>query len=220
MKYLWAIATVTCAIFTVDALQASDALWSLLTVNTFAIAFLASIVATVLLVNPYGFAAVLRHELTHSLAALATFNRPVALQVNVDGSGSAEYRGRANWLIYLAPYFLPLVSLPLLIAGVCGFASGTAYTILLAIAAGFDLAVAWRQFGYHQLDLQYAGGKVVSTILVVSTGIVMWSFILIYGVTGSRSAVVELAIVAWNRALLAGATVVDWSYGGLACLIQ
>ena len=49
------------------------------------------------------------HELTHLLVALLFLNIPRELVVSSNG-GHAVYSGRSNFLITLAPYFLPTVS--------------------------------------------------------------------------------------------------------------
>lgn len=171
--------------------------------SPFGLALAAGFGSTYLLFRPYGFAAVLKHEIAHSLAAVMTFNRPVALQVKSDGSGLAEHRGTHNWFICLAPYFLPVMALPLLLIGCLGIASGTGYAVLLGLAAGFDLGVSWRQFGYHQVDLLHAG-KVRSTLLVASCATVCYTFVIAFaGAESPRIAITVLKTGAGQLAVWA-----------------
>lgn len=51
--------------------------------------------------------AIFEHEFTHMFAAILTFHRPKSLHIESDVGGSFGYYGKGNWLITLAPYFIP-----------------------------------------------------------------------------------------------------------------
>jgi hypothetical protein len=54
---------------------------------------------------------VLEHELTHALFAWATFHRVYELHATARSGGHVRYQGPGNWLIVIAPYFVPTASL-------------------------------------------------------------------------------------------------------------
>ena len=63
----------------------------------------------------YTFFLTLEHELTHAIFAWLTFHRVVDLRVTLTQGGQISYVGRGNWLISLAPYFWPTISLLLML---------------------------------------------------------------------------------------------------------
>ena len=155
----------------------------------------ASLLLSYLFVGSNGFIGVLKHELAHAVAAVLTFNRPVGLHVNTDGSGLHEYRGRANWFIHLAPYFLPLLTLPLLVLGWVGIAGGIWYQALLGVAAGVDLVIAGKQVSYSQPDLLRVG-KVRSTLLIGASAMICWIHVGLFGLRESLPRVAETYVTA------------------------
>lgn len=55
----------------------------------------------------------LEHELTHAIFAWLTFHPVVSLRATWSSGGSVRYRGEGNWLINLAPYWVPTLAVPL-----------------------------------------------------------------------------------------------------------
>ena len=155
----------------------------------FTISFIAGGIVVWLFIPVYSFAAVLRHELAHALVAVLTFNRPVGLQVSPDGSGLAQYRGSGNWFISLAPYFLPLATLPVLLIGSFGVVQSYCYQLLLGVVAAFDLVIGFRQIGQHQTDFAPTGYG-FGCFLCAAIGVLIWTPVFIFGWTLSMSQVV------------------------------
>ena len=56
----------------------------------------------------------LEHELTHALFALLTFHRVTNMRVTGFRGGRMQFVGRGNWIIMVAPYFFPTVSLAMI----------------------------------------------------------------------------------------------------------
>ena len=54
-----------------------------------------------------GFFRTFEHELTHLIAAKAFFAKMESLQVHASGDGEVRYSRESNFVIALAPYFLP-----------------------------------------------------------------------------------------------------------------
>ncbi|MBF0187761.1 MAG: M50 family metallopeptidase [Magnetococcales bacterium] len=69
-----------------------------------------SLLLFVLFRNRLNFWDTFHHESVHAVVALFFFNRVVGFRVTDVHGGLTEYVGRSNWIIRLAPYFLPLVA--------------------------------------------------------------------------------------------------------------
>jgi hypothetical protein len=120
----------------------------------------------------------LEHELTHSLFAALTFHRVKGLRVSLTRGGQMTYVGEGNWLITVAPYFFPTLSLILILA----------FAVIPVSMAGFVDAIVGASFAYHltstwretrsgQSDIKKAGiwfcGALLPTANVVTAGIVL-----------------------------------------------
>ena len=55
---------------------------------------------------------IVAHEMTHAFFALLTLHKVTGIRVEGDNSGgNMSFEGEGNWLIVIAPYFFPLLSL-------------------------------------------------------------------------------------------------------------
>ena len=102
----------SCAFFTFPLLQALIRLISETFNMHLGVYFLLPIIGTVVLWNLIpGLAGasftIFAHESTHMLAAVLTGHKPVGMKIEQDKGGSFSYLGKGNWLITMAPYFLP-----------------------------------------------------------------------------------------------------------------
>lgn len=99
----------------------------------------------------------LEHELTHAMVAILTLNRVTGLNATHTG-GVMQFQGFGNWLITLAPYFIPTLSL--LVLGMMSLAKATYYPALLVVM-GFTIAYhvqsTWHELHGQQPDLHQAG---------------------------------------------------------------
>jgi hypothetical protein len=105
-----------------------------------------------------GFTATLEHEFTHALFAWATFHRVVALRATLRSGGHMRYIGRGNWLIAVAPYFFPTLSL--LVIAVQAWLPGrdpTAAGAILGVTVAYHALSNWSETHRHQTDLREAG---------------------------------------------------------------
>jgi hypothetical protein len=100
----------------------------------------------------------LEHELTHALFAALTLNRVTGLNATSHAGGVTHYHGYGNWLVTLAPYFVPTLSL--LVLGIMQLAKNTHQPVLMAVM-GFTLAYhaqsTWHETHTQQTDLQESG---------------------------------------------------------------
>jgi hypothetical protein len=94
------------------------------------------------------------HELTHALFAWATAHRVTGLRTSWRGGGEVRFRGRGNWLITIAPYFFPTVSLLLLV--VLALVPGRVPLFegaLLGITVAYHATSTWLETHRRQPDL-------------------------------------------------------------------
>jgi hypothetical protein len=129
------------------------------------------------------FWAILEHELGHAIAHLAFFEKPKKLEVDVEkGQGKVESQGKGCFLTTLAPYYLPVFTLPLLPIALIApplFDKGVAF--LIGVTLGFHYAGIFRDFHRKQTDLKTTGfifAFVVMLILNVVFLIVILGFVI------------------------------------------
>ncbi len=99
----------------------------------------------------------LEHELTHALVAVLTLNRVTGLNATATG-GVMQFHGAGNWLITLAPYFVPTLSL--LVLGLLALAKAAYYPVLLAcmgLSLAYHTQSTWHELHGQQPDLKQAG---------------------------------------------------------------
>jgi hypothetical protein len=106
----------------------------------------------------FTFFVTLEHELTHSLFAALTLHRVKGLRVTATRGGQMTYVGQGNWLITVAPYFFPTLSLALILAfaaipiNVSGLDDG-----LVGASFAYHLTSTWRETRPGQSDIKKAG---------------------------------------------------------------
>ncbi|HFC91993.1 MAG TPA: hypothetical protein ENJ51_04195 [Leucothrix mucor] len=108
----------------------------------------------------------LEHEVTHSIFAIISLNRVVGLHATGGAGGVMYYHGPSNWIITLSPYFVPTLSLFILL-----FLSlvKTSHLSILFFLLGFSLAynflTMWKSIHYLQSDLVQSGWLFVCMFL-------------------------------------------------------
>ncbi len=104
------------------------------------------------------FFSTLEHEITHAVVALATLHPVTSIRATWDGGGSMSYTGGDNWLITIAPYFLPTLSIGLII-GLYGFLDSDASwpAAVLGVTIAYHVTSTWLETHAQQTDLQEVG---------------------------------------------------------------
>src|SRR5262245_22846660 len=104
------------------------------------------------------FIVVLEHELTHALFAWLTFHRVVGFRATLRRGGHVRYTGRGNWLISIAPYFVPTLSI-VAIAVLSWLPERylTYGSAALGSTFAYHLLSTWSETHRHQTDLQEVG---------------------------------------------------------------
>jgi hypothetical protein len=98
------------------------------------------------------------HELTHALFAWLTLHRVIGLGAALRSGSHIRYVGKGNWLIAIAPFFVPAFSLVLV--GVVSqlpiryLAFGSA---ALGVTVAYYVLSTWSASHRHQSDLREAG---------------------------------------------------------------
>lgn len=138
-----------------------------------------------------GFLATLEHELTHAIFAWATFHRVVGLSASLRGGGHIRYVGRGNWLIAVAPYFFPTLSILVILA--LTWAPGRNLVLggaLLGVTVAYHAISTWSETHRHQTDLREAG-LLFCLLFLISANALVYGLLLSYA-SGLRSITAHL----------------------------
>ena len=106
----------------------------------------------------FTFILTLEHEITHALFAIVTFHRVTGLRATAFRGGHVYFVGEGNWLITVAPYFSPTLSLFLLV--VAWFLPGFLVGVINFVIGGsfaYHITSTLRETHPGQTDLQRAG---------------------------------------------------------------
>ena len=127
------------------------------------------------------------HELTHALFAWATLHKVTGLKVTWRQGGACFFEGSGggNWLIAIAPYWFPTLSIaPLL---VLPWVSSTA-TLWVHASLGFvlfyHLTSTWRETHREQTDLKETGWMFAAAFLP-SANLLCYGLILCFALRGA-----------------------------------
>jgi hypothetical protein len=138
-----------------------------------------------------GFWAALEHELTHAIFAWATFHPVVGFGATLRGGGHIRYVGRGNWLIAIAPYFFPTLSL--LAIAVLTWAPGHHQVLggaVLGVTVAYHAISTWSETHRHQTDLREVGWLFCVPFLIAANAFV-FGLLLAYA-CGQRSLTAHL----------------------------
>lgn len=127
--------------------------------------------------------AIFKHELTHNIFAIITFNKPTGFTVRKSEGGMFEYTGKGNFLITLSPYFFPTISFFILLIFIFDLNFKTLFYIFLGLAAGFDFSSSIKDIHPFQTDLKKYG--YFFSLLIVLLGILFFWGILFSFVIGN-----------------------------------
>lgn len=138
-----------------------------------------------------GFLATLEHEFTHALFAWATLHRVVGFRASLRGGGHVRYLGRGNWLIAVAPYFFPTVSLlVILLLGLLPPRHASNGSALLGVTVAYHWFSTWSETHRHQSDLREAG-LLFCLLFLTAANALVFGFLLSYA-CGFRSLTAHL----------------------------
>lgn len=123
------------------------------------------------------------HEMTHLLIGLLFFKNPVAFWATESEGGFVQLYGH-NFIIGLAPYFLPTISFLLMPAIFIIQAKYLPhFFILLGLTTGYHIFSTIREFNYNQPDIQNCG-KIFSTLFLILMNIICYGILLAFVLGG------------------------------------
>jgi hypothetical protein len=141
--------------------------------------------------NRIGFWATLEHELTHALFAWATFHRVVGFSATMRSGGHIRYTGKGNWLIAIAPYFFPTLSLLAIV--ILTFAPKHHMAVggfVLGVTVAYHVFSTWSETHRHQTDLRECGW-LFSTVFLIAANAFVFGLLIAYA-CGQRSLTAHL----------------------------
>jgi hypothetical protein len=137
------------------------------------------------------FLEIFEHELSHTLTGAVFFNRVHLFAVHAKVGGVVEHQRASNFVIVLAPYFLPLFTLPLLpLRPFVNSPALNAIDLLIGITLAFHYAGLVKEFSSQQPDIQ-RGGVVFSFVVVVFFN-ALFAVLILSFVLGDYHRVVEV----------------------------
>lgn len=124
--------------------------------------------------------AIFEHEFTHMFAALLTFHRPKSLKIVPDEGGSFGFYGEGNWLITLAPYFIPTFPILMMLFSVIwlhlGYRLPDMFLPVLGMIFGYHLVSNASQIHGEQTDFAKAGW-IFSVLFLPTANLLTFGFV-------------------------------------------
>ncbi|MBI9031043.1 M50 family metallopeptidase [bacterium] len=121
---------------------------------------------------------VFSHELSHLIFAVLFFRKMTNFVVNED-SGMISYQGKGNWIISLAPYSMPFITMVLLAFAVVGGYENVTVKLVIIFSYSFYFSRMLQDFSWSQSDFEKTG-LLFSTLWVVGINIIILLVILFY----------------------------------------
>jgi hypothetical protein len=130
----------------------------------------------------------LEHELTHLIVGLFFLKIPVGFRVSAHEGGEVRHIGLGTtgktW-IALAPYFLPTVSIAVMIAAYFLNIEARVLSAVLGWTAAFHMVTTWRETSFRQPDLRNAG--IVSSVAILPImNLICYGAVVAYAVDGRK----------------------------------
>lgn len=146
------------------------------------------------------FITTIEHESLHAIVAMLTGIPVRELKVREDGSGHVLFEPPGHWLLYLAPYFVPL--LLMMEIGVVRLLRlpPVAEAGLLGVLLGLSLLGHLRQIHPRQTDFRHAG-RLFTAVFLPTAFLLAYASAMMFLRGHAPGAMVDLAV--------------DWFQGGL-----
>ncbi len=125
----------------------------------------------------------LEHELTHAVFAWLTLHAVTGLRVTWRDGGRATIRGQGNWLIFLAPYFFPTISVVVAVALLWAPPELLWPSVVLGVVTMYHVISSWRNTHSGQTDLAEAG-YVFSWVFLPGANLLSYGMVLAFTLGG------------------------------------
>lgn len=120
------------------------------------------------------------HEVTHMLVGLLMLKRPRKLHVTHGAGGHVLIQGSNNFIITLAPYFLPTFSyLLLFIYPLLADIYRPHFYVTLGLTTSYHVFSTWQETSLVQTDI-HANGVVFSLMFIIAANIIAYGFLLAF----------------------------------------
>ena len=130
-----------------------------------------------LLLKSARFFSTFEHEFTHLIVGLLFLKKPAGFQVTEYNGGVTQLYG-GNFLITLAPYFLPTLSFLLLpLYFVTTYSIHPYFFLLLGLFTSYHVLSTIQEFSYEQTDIT-KNGKAFSTIFLIFANLFCYGYII------------------------------------------
>jgi hypothetical protein len=152
-------------------------------IRFFLIGFMIFIPLWFLWIRNHHFFSTFEHELTHLLVALLFLKKPAGFMVTENQGGVTSIYGN-NFLITLAPYFLPTIAF--LMLPVYLIIKPEFYNYLLLIIGYFTSYHVFstiQEFSYKQPDI-IQSGKAFSTVFLIFANVFVYGYLLSFVIGG------------------------------------
>lgn len=150
------------------------------------------------------------HESTHMLVALLFLHQPKKFIVNVEEGGLAAWSNGSNFIITLAPYYLPVLTIPLLI--IKAFAPPVAYApldFLIGFFYAFHVvSLATFELRPSQPDIKKVGW--IFSFVMIGILNAIFLAIILCAVLNNYAYLPTYFKNSFFRAIEAGKTIVQW----------
>ena len=150
------------------------------------------------------------HELGHALMGLLFFKRIDELLVNPQEGSNVKMHGTSgsNFLITLAPYFLPVFTLPLLILRLFVFTSLLGVVnFLIGVTLAFHYLGLAREFKREQPDIRDSGP--VFSLLITVTMNVVFLVVILSAVLDDYQGIIDYLGRAFSRTIAYGQALIN-----------
>jgi len=129
----------------------------------------------------------MEHELTHALFAWATLHRTVGFLGTWRSGGHVRYLGKGNWLIAIAPFVVPTISLLVALALSALPRHALTYASpLLGVTMAYHATSTWSRTHRHQGDLREVG-TLFAIFFVPAATILVYGLLLAFVSGGGRA---------------------------------
>lgn len=160
------------------------------------------------------FITTIEHEALHAIVAMLTLIPVREMKVREDGSGHVLFQPPGHWLLFLAPYFIPMLLLAeIALVRMLGLPSMWEMA-LFGLLLGVSLAGHLRQLHPRQSDFRMAGRvftiSFLPTAFLLGYGIAL-SFIAGSGLSAPARFLEAWALDGWQDAKWACEAVVSWT---------
>ena len=160
------------------------------------------------------FITTIEHEALHAIVAMLTLIPVREMKVREDGSGHVLFQPPGHWLLFLAPYFIPMLLLAeIALVRMLGLPS-PGETALFGLLLGISLAGHIRQMHPRQTDFRMAGRiftvAFLPTAFILGYGIAL-SFIAGSGLNAPAQFLESWALDGWKDATWAFEAIVTWT---------